>query len=78
MFNQLKEILDKKYSLKIDSNQIADFLFGLKYDDKMNLELGVESLLLKDYKDFDYALGKFGYAVFNLQPLNFFNSLGVQ
>jgi hypothetical protein len=44
----------------------------------MNLDLGVDSLLLKDYKSFDYALGKFGYSVFNLSATVFFEKLGVE
>ncbi len=49
---------------EISSNLIFDTLSSLKFDQEMNLKLGMEKGFLKDYKAFTYKNQKVGYSVF--------------
>ena len=43
----------------------------------MNLALGLSNLLTKDYKLFEYPVGKFGYSTFYISPNAMINEFGV-
>ena len=51
-------------------------LEDVKFDAKMNTDLGLQQLLVKDYKSFEYKAGRFGYSVFLVSFDSLFAAFG--
>jgi inorganic pyrophosphatase/exopolyphosphatase len=80
-FDALKFIisnLEKRYQIKVETDNYFKRFENLQFDEKLNLQLGVRNLFNKDLKDFDYKYGRVSYSVFYLNPKKFIQAFDVE
>ncbi len=78
-YDYLTQQLSQKISnFKFDREEYDSFLDNLKYDEKANINLGLEKLFVKDYKEFVHDGFKIGYSALNIRIDSIFNNFGTK